>query len=296
MKNLSGKKVLLTGASGGLGVYIAKALAEQGMDLALVAFPGIGLEDLKEEVIKIGRRAVACPFDLRNISEIPGLLAKLQEEMGPFDVLVNNAGVEYTSTYHELPETTLKDILTVNLEVPMVLTRLLLPGMLKRGCGHVVNMSSLAGKSGPGYQEPYAATKAGLIGFTSSLRGTYHGSGFSASVVCPGFVEAGIYTRLKEKTGLAAPALLGTSRPEVVARAVVRCLKKDLPEAIINALPVRPLFALTALAPTLGSWLTRSIGTHDFFRRIHEAQQKAGSNAVESRSSQQVSPDPLTIS
>ncbi|HUR45673.1 MAG TPA: SDR family NAD(P)-dependent oxidoreductase, partial [Candidatus Saccharimonadales bacterium] len=186
--------------------------------------------------------------------------------------------------------------LTVNLEVPMVLTRLLLPGMLKRGCGHVVNMSSLAGKSGPGYQEPYAATKAGLIAFTSSLRGTYHGSGFSASVICPGFVEAGIYTRLKEKTGLAAPALLGTSRPEPVARAVVRCLRKDLPEAIINPLPVRPLFALTALAPSLGAWIMRKIGAHEFFRTVHVAQQKAAGQATAAAPSQPVSPASVAVS
>src|SRR3954468_8982831 len=127
MKELSGKRVLLTGASGGLGVYIAKALAQEGMDVALVAFPGVGLEDLKQEIIRMGRRAVAYPFDLRNTGQISELIARLEEEMGSFDVLVNNAGVEYTSSYHELPEATLKDILTVNLEVPMLLTRLLLP-------------------------------------------------------------------------------------------------------------------------------------------------------------------------
>jgi short-subunit dehydrogenase len=154
----------------------------------------------------------------------------------------------------------------------MLLTHSVLPEMLQRRTGHIVNISSLAGKAGPGYQEPYAATKAGLIAFTFSLRGTYRATGVSASVICPGFVEAGIYARLKQKTGFGAPALLGTSQPEPVAKAVVRAIQKDLPDVIINPYPVRPLFALTALFPSIGEWLTTRIGVHKFFGRIAEAQ------------------------
>jgi short-subunit dehydrogenase len=144
--------------------------------------------------------------------------------------------------------------------------------MLERKRGHIVNISSLAGKAAPAFQEPYAATKAGLIAFTASLRATYRGSGVSASVIVPGFVEAGIYTRLKAKSGCPAPALIGTSPPEAIPRAVIRAIEKDLPEVVVNPIPVRPLFALAALLPSLGEWLFSQIDANEFFRKVVEAQ------------------------
>jgi short-subunit dehydrogenase len=134
-------------------------------------------------------------------------------------------------------------------------------------------MSSLAGKAGPAYQEPYAATKSGLIAFTMALRETYLRSGVSASAICPGFVEAGIYTRLKEKSGCSAPALLGTSRPEKVGEAVIRAIQNDIPQVIINPYPVRPLFALSEISPRLGAWIARAMGASRFFKRVYDAQQ-----------------------
>src|SRR5205085_2660236 len=116
--------------------------------------------------------------------------------------------------------------LQVNLQAPMLLTRLVLPGMIRRGEGHILNMASLAGKSPPGFQEPYAATKAGLIAFTASLRETYRGSGVSASVLCPGFLETGIYSRLKAKSGLSAPWLLRATSPKSVAGAMLRAIER----------------------------------------------------------------------
>ena len=157
----------------------------------------------------------------------------------------------------------------------MMLTRLLLPHLLKRGTGHIVSLSSLAGKSGPACQEPYAATKAALVGFTLSLRSTYHGTGVSASVITPGFVEAGIYARIKSQSGCSAPPLLGACSPQKLCRGVLKAIRHDRPEVIINRYPVRPLLALSLLAPGLGEWLTRSLGVHDFFRRVFAAQQRA---------------------
>ena len=274
MKDLAGKTVLLTGASGGLGTFMAHALADCGATLALVAFPGVELEELRVALEKKGRRAISFAADLREAAQRALAVDRVCRELGGIDVLVNNAGVEFPSVYHELTADNILDVLRVNLEAPMMLTWLVLPEMLRRHSGHIVNISSLAGKSGPGYQEPYAATKAGLVAFTTSLRATYRGTGVSASVVCPGFVEAGIYARLKAQSGCTAPLLLGTSPPEPVARAVVRCIQRDLPEVIVNPLPVRPLFALTALFPSLGAWLVTRIGAHDFFRRAAQAQKK----------------------
>ena len=274
MKDLSGKTALLTGASGGLGKYIAHSLADAGMNLSLVAFPGNGLEKLRASIEAKGRKAIAIPADLRIPAERTSVFQQTMEKFGAIDVLVNNAGIEYTCDYHDLTLEQIQDVLNVNLEAPMMLTRMVLPDMLKRGSGHIVNMSSIAGKAGPACQEPYAASKAGLINFTTSLRATYRGTGVSASVICPGFVEAGIYARLKTNSGYSAPLLLGTSPPEPVAEAVIQSIRRDLPEVIINKWPVRPLFATTALSPSLGAWLVEKIGAHAFFKRVYRAQRE----------------------
>ncbi|MCX8091252.1 MAG: SDR family oxidoreductase [Verrucomicrobiae bacterium] len=276
MKLLPGQTVLLTGASGGLGTHITHALAERGVKLALVAHPGVDLEKLRQEVAARGVRAVAYQCDLRDAAQRRHLAQQVEADLGPVDVLINNAGVEHTAPYHELSEADIDDVLKVNLEAPMMLTRLVLPGMLARRRGHIVNMSSLAGKSGPAFQEPYAATKAGLIAFTSSLRATYRGSGVSASVIVPGFVEAGIYASLKAQSGCAAPALLGTSRPETVAQAVIRAIERDTPEVIINPMPVRPLLVLTIFCPRAGAWLANKLGANDFFRRVVQVKRERG--------------------
>lgn len=272
MKIRPGDTVLLTGAPGGLGALMAHAFADLKVKLALVAYPGIGLDELKREIGNRAEKVVAIVSDLRDANQRREMLQQVKKELGSIDVLINNAGIEFTSRYHNLSEENIGDVLKVNLEAPMILSRLVLPDMLEKKRGHIVNMSSLAGKGGPAFQEPYCASKAGLISFTSSLRGTYRGTGVSASVIVPGFVEAGIYAKLKERTGCAAPALLGTSKPDSVTRAVMRAIEHDLPEVIVNSLPVRPLFAFTALFPSAGEWLLGQTGANEFFERVVDAQ------------------------
>ena len=272
MRIQSGQTVLLTGASGGLGMFMARALAKKGTSLALAAFPGAALEEVRAESEKLGVKARVYALDLRDPAQRSQLIAEVRKEFGPIDILVNNAGVEFTAAYDDLTVENITETIAVNLEAPMVLSRLVLPEMLSRKQGHIVNISSLAGKSGPAFQEPYAATKAGLVAFTSSLRHTYRGTGVSASAIVPGFVEAGIYADLKKRSGMAAPALLGTSPPEKVAQAMIKAIEKNLPEIIINPLPVRPLLGLIALFPQVGEWAADKTGANDFFRKVVEKQ------------------------
>lgn len=278
MNNLSGANALLTGASGGLGVPLAEVLAEAGMNLALVSYPGAEMATLMRSLSRHGVRTMALEVDLRNRNQYRGIVEQVLREFPTVDVLINNAGVEYSSPYHLLKEEAVKEVLSVNLEAPMMLSRLVLPGMVERRRGHIVNISSLAGKSGPAFQEPYTATKAGLISFTASLRATYHGSGVSASVIVPGFFEAGIYARIKAKIGRPAPALLAALPPQRVARAVIRAIRHDLPEVLVTRYPVRPILAVSALFPSVGEWLAHRIGVHDFFRRVVEAEQQQPEN------------------
>ena len=274
MKLQPGQTVLLTGASGGLGAHFAQAFAEREMKLALVAFPGAGLEELRDKFQKQGIHTIAMSSDLRDASQRRAVVERVRKEVGEIDILVNNAGVEFTAPYHELSEENIRDVIGVNLEASMIMTRLVLPGMLKRRKGHIVNISSLAGKASPALQEPYAATKAGLIAFTFSLRATYRVEGVSASAIVPGFIETGIYAKLKERSGCHAPALLGTSPPRKVVSAMMRAIERDLPEVIVNPLPVRPLLALLALCPSLGEWVVSQTGGHEFFRKVFDAGRK----------------------
>jgi len=275
MKIKPGDVVLLTGASGGLGIHFVKAFAHLKVRLVLAAFPGNDLQEIRAEIEKEGCESIDMICDLREPCQRQKLVETTLKRFGRVDVLVNNAGVEFTAFYHELSEAQIASVLAVNLEAPMMLTRLLLPTMLAQKNGHIINIASLAGKSGPGFQEPYAATKAGLIGFTQSLRSTYHSLGVSASVIVPGFVEAGIYSRIKALTGMSAPVWLGTSQPEAVVQAVMRAIESDRPEIIVNPIPVRPLLAFTALFPRAGEWVSGKIGANDFFRRAVEMGKKS---------------------
>ncbi len=277
MRITPGQTVLITGASGGLGTYITEAFAQQGAKLALVAYPGGELEELRQKVTRRGVTAIALPSDLRDPAQRRTVVEEVEQRLGEIDILINNAGIEFTAPYVELSEENIREVIAVNLEAAMVLARLVLPGMIRRGGGHVVNISSLAGRSGPAFQEPYAATKAGLIAFTASFRGTNRGFGVSASVITPGFVEAGIYANLKARSGCSAPAVFGTSRPETVVRAVFKAIEKDLPEIIINPIPVRPLLILNLVFPSLGEWVTEQLGANRFFARVVEAQKKKAS-------------------
>ena len=274
MKIKPGDVVLLTGASGGLGIYFVKAFARLRTKLVLAAFPGNDLQEIRKEIERQGCESIDMICDLREPDQRLILMETALNRFGRVDVLVNNAGVEFNSFYHELSETQIATVLAVNLEAPMMLTRLVLPTMLRQKSGHIINISSLAGKSGPAFQEPYAATKAALISFTLSLRSTYRSMGVSASAIVPGFVEAGIYSRLKAQTGMSAPIWLGTSDPESVVQAVMRAIEKDRPEIIVNPIPIRPLLAFTALFPRAGEWLTGKIGANDFFRRAVEIVKK----------------------
>lgn len=266
--------VLITGASGGLGIHMVRAFAQRGTRLVLVANPGAELNHACAEAKKLGSEATAIISDLRDRAARTQLVAEVLQRFGRIDILVNNAGIEFTAYYHEQEPQNILDVLGVNLEAPMLLTRLLLPRMLERRRGQVVNIASLAGKSGPAFEESYAASKAGLLAFTASLRATYRRTGVSASVIVPGFIEAGIYTDLKARAGHPAPRVLGSLPPEAVARAVLRAIEEDRPEIIVNQWPVRPLLAFSALFPRAGEWLVEKMGSNDFFRAVVAGQKK----------------------
>ncbi len=221
MKNFSGSNAILTGASKGLGVHIARALAKEGVNLVLTARSAEALEQVRDEMLSYDVKAEVIPADLTETDQFDSLTAEAEQKLGPIDILVNNAGIEISKPYEEFSPDDIQMMVTLNLTVPMLLTRSLLPGMLERNRGHIVNISSLAGKTGFPTQTPYAASKAGLIMFTHSLRVELADTQLGASVVCPGFVsDDGMYARVEERAG-PAPKILKPTTPEKVAAGVV---------------------------------------------------------------------------
>lgn len=283
MRDLAGRTAIVTGASRGLGENVAHALAAKGMKVVLAARSEADLKAVEEAIKARGGQAASVITDVRDAASLAGLLAATESHFGPPDVLVNNAGVEGVHTYHRQPIEEIEEVVETNLLGTMRLTRLVLPGMIERRRGHIVNMSSLAGKYGPAYAESYAATKAGMIGFTQALRGSLRGTGVSASVICPGFVDAGMYARNLRETGVSPPATLGVIAVEKVSAAVVKAIEQDVPEVIVNARPVRFWLAMVQIAPGVAEKLFQRIGakaTTALFREaaeIRERQRQAAS-------------------
>ncbi len=277
MKDLTGRVVLITGASRGLGLHSARALAAQGAKLVLAARSGDLLESAAAELRDGGAAAVAVPTDVTDREDLQALVTKATDEFGGVDVLVNNAGTVTIYPYEQLGVDDIERVINLNLTSAMVLTRLALPGMLERGRGHIVNMSSLAGLFGPPFDEVYGATKAGLIGFTQSLRAEFRDRGVSASVICPGYVEeAGIYHEGKQFHERTAPRLIGTTTPEAVAKAVVRAIKHDRPHINVSPSPVRPLAAIGRISPGFAEWFLKKIDGWAPFHGGKDANVKLG--------------------
>jgi short-subunit dehydrogenase len=156
----------------------------------------------------------------------------------------------------------------VNLTAPLLLTHRVTPGMLERGRGHVVFISSVAGKIGPAFNEPYAATKAGLVGLTQSLRAEYLKAPIGFSVVCPGFIAGdGMYSRMA-KDGHRSNRMMGETTTEKIAGAVVRAIREDRAEIIESGAPIRPMLALAQLAPGLVERVAPRFGITELFRGV----------------------------
>ena len=282
MKELRGRNAIVTGASRGIGVHIARALANEGVNLVLAARSTAQLDEVAEEMRGLGVSAVAVQCDVADPVSRRALIQAANNEFGEIDLLVNNAGIEST-VHFEQQDDEFEHMVQVNLIAPAALIRLLLPGMLESGRGHVVNIASLAGKTGVPFEAAYATTKHGLIGLNHSLRGEYIGTGVGFSAICPGFVsETGMYADSMVAGGGESPRILGTSSPEKVARAVIKAVKKNKPEIIVNPNAMRVTMTLAEASPSLGEWITAKMGVNDIFRQVADLNAQEPAEAVAS--------------
>ena len=268
---LRGCTALVTGASAGIGLHVARRLASAGANLVIAARHAENLETAAGLLRASGVKVLAVPTDVGRRDDLERLVDSAIGEFRTIEVLVNNAGIEAFCHYEDLPLGRIDETIRVNLTSALLLTRLVVPHMLSAGRGHVVNMSSTAGKHGPAFGALYGTTKAGLINFTQALRAEYRGHGVSASVICPGFTDdGGIYDRMKVHSGRRSPALLGSTTADRVARAVVRAIEKDVPETIVNWTPLRPIMVLTQMFPSLGATLARAASVR-FLKRVADS-------------------------
>lgn len=274
MRELRDRNALVTGAGGGLGAYIARALADEGVNLALTDLPGSSIDGLSAELRTRGVQVEHAPADLADRDERRRLASWAAEALGPIDILVNNAGVEFGGPYLETSSEELELTVAVNLLAVMDMTRLLVPGMLERRSGHVVNMASLAGKLPPPQLASYGATKHGVVGFTASVRAEFADDPVGFSAVCPGFVgRVGMFGRIEPYIeGESTP--MGTVPPERVGEAVVHAITEDVGEIIVNARPVKPIILLNAIAPGTMARLSRLRRFREFGERMTKARER----------------------
>ncbi|MGI9598820.1 MAG: SDR family NAD(P)-dependent oxidoreductase [Acidimicrobiales bacterium] len=190
---LQGAHVLITGASRGIGAAMASSFAAAGARVSIAARSTAALEE-------VARPIDAAPFtvDLADADQTERLIATVEAEAGPIDVLMNNAGIETTEHFHTVDSDALRQVARVNLEAPMVLTRQVLPQMLDRNRGHLGFTSSLAGTSGFPGLTPYGATKAGLTNFVAGLRLELRDTDIHTTVITPGPVDTAMWDQLEQ--------------------------------------------------------------------------------------------------
>lgn len=256
MTTLAHKTVLLTGAAGGIGAFIARALAKAQANVVCVGRSPKPLEALAAELGSQGVRAIALPFDLQNIDAMPSLISDIEQQLGPVEVLINNAAVEKYRPFQAYTTQDIQAMSATNFLAPVTLCHLLLPDMLARGSGHIVNIASGAGKRGAPFNSVYSATKAALINWSEALRLELSDSPVQISVVCPGITDAGMFWALETE----APEQMKVTPPETVADVVVQAIQRNQPDVMLDGLTNKVFLALSQLSPQLGDRILHKVG------------------------------------
>jgi len=251
--DVGGKRALLTGASGGIGLAIAKALHVRGATVIATARREEILTELSEQ---LGDRIETVAADLAEAADVEALPAKA----GQVDVLVANAALPASGALLDFEPEHIDRALDVNLRAPIQLARALTPAMVERGSGHLVFISSLSGKAANAGSALYSATKFGMRGMALGLHGDLNGTGVGVTTVFPGFIrDAGMF----HDSGTELPRGVGSRTPDEVAAAVVKGIERDLMEVDVAPLSVRWGAKMAGVAPGFSAKLQRRLGGDD---------------------------------
>ncbi|MEK7857953.1 MAG: SDR family NAD(P)-dependent oxidoreductase [Elusimicrobiota bacterium] len=230
--SLQGKIVLLTGASSGIGWATALELSRRGCRLAVAARRKDKLQELAD---LLPEDTLTLPWDVSDTQRAPELIALVLERFGRLDILINNAGVMSTKRFHEQDMAEVESVLQTNFFGAAALTRSVLPSMLARRDGHIVNIASMAGVLGFPFMAAYAASKFALVGFTESLRREYRGTGVTLTSFCPGSVPTAMTA-----ASFADEKLSRLARPKTtaqMARRIADCCRERSPEVLYGDAP-----------------------------------------------------------
>jgi 3-hydroxybutyrate dehydrogenase len=219
--DLTNKVALVTGASRGIGRAVALELARAGADVAVTARSEADLETLAAEIRALGRRALAIPCDVLEFASLENAVERVQTELGPVDVLVNNAGITQGVKFTDQTYDLWQRVQRVNVDAAMRLTQLVIDGMAARKWGRVINLASIAARWGLRYSAAYNASKHAMLGLTRSLALDYATKGVTVNAVCPGWVQ----TEMVEDTVRNIMSKTGRSREEAI-----KSLVKDIPQ------------------------------------------------------------------
>ncbi len=216
--SLTGHHAVVTGAGSGIGRATAERLAEAGCQVTLI---GRHVPRLTETADRIGDAAFAAPADVTDPDALAAAIEVGRDRFGPIDILVNNAGAASSAPFLKTTADDLRAMLALNLEAPAEAARLVLPGMLTRRWGRIVNVASTAGLKGYPYVSAYVAAKHGLVGLTRAMALEVAAKGVTVNAVCPGFTETDLVARsigdIIAKTGRTeeeARSALAASNPQ----------------------------------------------------------------------------------
>ena len=221
MFDLTGKNALITGASGGIGGDIARALYDAG---ATVALSGTRVEPLQALASDLGERAHVLPCNLSDPEAVAALPKQAVEAMGSVDVLVNNAGITRDNLFMRMSDDEWQSVIDVNMTATMKLCKGVIRGMMKARWGRIVNISSIVGATGNPGQTNYAASKAGMVGFSKALAHEVATRGITVNAVAPGFITTAMTEKLtvEQRAGLLQQVPAGRmGEPSEVAAAVL---------------------------------------------------------------------------
>jgi 3-oxoacyl-[acyl-carrier protein] reductase len=230
--SLSGQVCLVTGASRGIGLAVAHRLGQMGARVSICVRNQASLEEAASKLRVADIEVLASPTDVTREDQISALVRRTEQAFGPIDILVNNAGIGIFGPFHEQSEADWDTILDTNLKSAFLMSRAVAPGMIQRKTGHIINISSLAGKNTFANGALYCASKWGLLGLTGCMAEDLRAHGIRASAICPGSVNTGFSPHAGKDTSKML-------QPDDVAHAVT-VLVTQAPGSFISEIQMRP--------------------------------------------------------
>ncbi|MDD3719255.1 MAG: SDR family NAD(P)-dependent oxidoreductase [Actinomycetota bacterium] len=265
MKDLAGKVVLITGGARGMGKLHARNFAREAARVVVTDLDESELEKTAAEMREAGYEVFPYLQDVSDREAGFELVNRVEAEVGPIDVLVNNAGITTAEYVMDTSESTFRRIIDVNYLGPVWMMHAVIPGMLARKRGHVVNVCSIVAKVAPPKLGAYNASKAALLSITDTIRQELKGSGVNFTIVNPGYIATGMFE------GAKVPVITHWQDPQKVADALVDAVKKNKAEIFVPRFMTLVASAVRGLGlPRLVDLSFGTLGAKKSFESMHE--------------------------